>query len=484
MRKALDDFDEESHATLLLPDVSVAMLSSMLKCTLNPAVRNDTLSVNELQIMQLLGFPVLPVSPQDSQREMESGQLQTENNKTSNSELNLAFCMQESYEVNDLNEDLEENIDVDNQRGPSILSHHDDEDNLDNISLLSSTLSISDVSRVICMKNTDSVPDKKEALSQEVPIKCSLEGATGIVLPPPQEYSQPTTGTNPGSSLSAEHITVDKQRDNCVKSAIEKYFDRESVINTPTLPNLTCEEHEDELVNLVTTFPLSTEEPILAKKSESSMETENILPVTSTPTTDDCSDIVENKTLSTQEQMSELGSTISSCRKVEWLCEESSKICDKESTSHFIDNKQSSSNVFHLEPPKAKLFECPSPNCKLRFQRLLHYERHVGSCIAKSGKVFSKGDYECEKCGKAFHHPDNLKLHEKYHADLLIEKECNICGMKKIMGRHALTAHMERFHATKASCPFCRKVLSSRRLLNRHISRVHQNKKGKVLFQI
>ena len=57
LKEALAEFDEENYATLLLPDVSVATVSSMLKCTLNPAVKNDTLSVNELQVMKLLGFP-------------------------------------------------------------------------------------------------------------------------------------------------------------------------------------------------------------------------------------------------------------------------------------------------------------------------------------------------------------------------------------------------------------------------------------------
>ena len=52
--QAEDAFD--ASAVIILPDVSCSTLSSMLKCTLNHAVRWDTLSVNEQQVMALLGF--------------------------------------------------------------------------------------------------------------------------------------------------------------------------------------------------------------------------------------------------------------------------------------------------------------------------------------------------------------------------------------------------------------------------------------------
>ena len=141
-----------------------------------------------------------------------------------------------------------------------------------------------------------------------------------------------------------------------------------------------------------------------------------------------------------------------------------------------------------MNPPKAKSFACPTPSCNLVFQRRLHYERHVGGCLAKYRQTAGeetnvpKAAYKCGECEKTFHHQDNLKLHEKYHADLKIEKECSICGASGIMGRHALTAHMEKHHSTKMPCPFCNKMLSSRRLLNRHISRIHQNKSGNYIF--
>ena len=121
------------------------------------------------------------------------------------------------------------------------------------------------------------------------------------------------------------------------------------------------------------------------------------------------------------------------------------------------------------------------------FQRRLHYERHVGGCLSKYRQTTEKinvpeASFKCTECKKTFHHVDNLKLHEKYHADLRIEKECSICGVSGIMGRHALTAHMEKHHSTKMPCPTCNKMLSSRRLLNRHISRIHQKKSGNFVF--
>ena len=42
--------------------VGLLIQISMLGCTLNPAVRNDTLSVNEEEVMALLGFTILTAS--------------------------------------------------------------------------------------------------------------------------------------------------------------------------------------------------------------------------------------------------------------------------------------------------------------------------------------------------------------------------------------------------------------------------------------
>ena len=59
LSECLSDHAEDASdasAVIILPDVSCSTLSSMLKCTLNYAVRWDTLSVNEQQVMALLGF--------------------------------------------------------------------------------------------------------------------------------------------------------------------------------------------------------------------------------------------------------------------------------------------------------------------------------------------------------------------------------------------------------------------------------------------
>jgi len=53
---------DEGCDVILLPDMSVSTVTSMLGCTLNPAVRNDTLSVNEEEVMALLGFTILTAS--------------------------------------------------------------------------------------------------------------------------------------------------------------------------------------------------------------------------------------------------------------------------------------------------------------------------------------------------------------------------------------------------------------------------------------
>ena len=103
LREALIEFDEENHATLLLPDISVATVSSMLKCTLNPAVRYDTLSVNEQQVMKLLGFPVtLTATSTELKPDFDGNQ-----RKTPVSDHHLSSCMQESYVSTDLNLGIE-----------------------------------------------------------------------------------------------------------------------------------------------------------------------------------------------------------------------------------------------------------------------------------------------------------------------------------------------------------------------------------------
>ena len=64
LSSANSESDSDSSAVVvILPDVSRSTLTSMLKCTLNHAVRWDTLSVNEQQVMELLGFNLERASP-------------------------------------------------------------------------------------------------------------------------------------------------------------------------------------------------------------------------------------------------------------------------------------------------------------------------------------------------------------------------------------------------------------------------------------
>ena len=483
LRAALGYFDEEDYATLLLPDISVATVSSMLKCTLNPAVRNDTLSVNELQVMKLLGFPV---SLSASQTDYAS-KFNTECDKDSVLELQLSSCMQDGYVSDDLDVSIDPDVTTKTENSILDIDHEDDEDNLDNISLLSSTLSIGDVSRVIGLKNPETIgTEKKDSILSESPNKC-IVGNDDLTLPLRSEDQTTKEQIVPPQESSVQNIDLqDKQIENSVKSSLEKYFDRESVINTPTLPNLTVEE-QDELENM-SDFPLTSEESIILKKPNPFIEPEKVFQSAGIMPSEELPNIISNKNLIPddldQTIKMELESSSSKHQKEGWtICEESSS-CDIEFSHSEILKSSEKSLRFSLKPPKAKSFACPSPNCKLQFQRRLHYERHVGRCLSKlvnaeEDEESSRGEFECEECGKSFHHPDNLKLHEKYHADLLVEKECSICGTRGIMGRHALTAHMEKFHATKMPCPFCEKLLSSRRLLNRHISRIHQNRTGK-----
>ena len=119
LKEALANFDEENYATLLLPDVSVATVSSMLKCTLNPAVKNDTLSVNELQVMKLLGFPISDPSfyTEPEERDHEADVC----DKPPGLDFNLPDCIQDGF----VSEDLDVNIDpeIGNQTGNSILGN-------------------------------------------------------------------------------------------------------------------------------------------------------------------------------------------------------------------------------------------------------------------------------------------------------------------------------------------------------------------------
>ena len=478
MKEALANLDEENYATLLLPDVSVATVSSMLKCTLNPAVKYDTLSVNELQVMKLLGFPISNPSFHNESEEKDIGS--SEHDKQPGLDFTLPDCIQDGF----VSEDLDVNMDpdIETQERNAILEHdnEDVEDNLDNISLLSSTLSIGDVSRVIIgLKSSEtSALDKKDSIC-ETPTPCTID-SNELRLPPPHLATKQSQHSD---ELPSEvNLTEREMITQSVKSSIERLFDRESVINTPTLPNLTGDE-QDELASMPD-FPISTEDSVILKKPEDIIEPEKILQSVGILPSTDVTKTIENKNLMSETHL-ELEDSTSNFEKGGWTINEESTNCDLTSSQTNVTRGCDSQEISKQKSPRAKSLTCPTPSCKLVFQRRLHYERHIGSCQAKYNHgaeeaVIPYGAFKCKLCDKAFHHIDNLRLHEKYHADLLIEKECNVCGASGIMGRHALTAHMEKHHSTKMPCPSCNKILSSRRLLNRHISRMHQKTSGNV----
>ncbi len=53
-----DGTDSDAPSVVLLPGVSSATVGTMLRCTLDLAVRRDVLSVNEQHVMRLLGFRI------------------------------------------------------------------------------------------------------------------------------------------------------------------------------------------------------------------------------------------------------------------------------------------------------------------------------------------------------------------------------------------------------------------------------------------
>ena len=480
LKEALADFDEENYATLLLPDVSVATVSSMLKCTLNPAVKNDTLSVNELQVMKLLGFPVsqFPEPQDDSEEKLIAPNC----DKSQGIEFHLPDCIQDGFVSEDL--DVSMVPEITNQTENSMLENdnEDVDDNLDNISLLSSTLSIGDVSRVIIgLKSSEvGVLDKKDPTC-ETTTSSAIDNNV-LTLPPPQQSTKDLQ--HPQELSSGVNLTEKELITQAVKSSIEKLFDRESVINTPTLPNLMTGDEQDEIGSM-SDFSVHAEDSIILKKPDDTIEPDKVLQSVGILSPAEVSKVISNKT--TMSDQLQLEPSSSHAEKGGWTITEDTTNCDTRISQSEITKGCEEREHFKLKPPKAKSFACPSPSCKLVFQRRLHYERHVGGCLSKYRQTTEdinvpEASFKCTECEKTFHHVDNLKLHEKYHADLRIEKECSICGVSGIMGRHALTAHMEKHHSTKMQCPSCNKILSSRRLLNRHISRIHQKKSGNFTF--
>merc|ERR1712223_1408915 len=117
-----------------------------------------------------------------------------------------------------------------------------------------------------------------------------------------------------------------------------------------------------------------------------------------------------------------------------------------------------------------KLFKCNVKNCSTVFQRLRHFQRHVSSHTKNS-------QYVCEQCGKVFYHEDNLKLHMRYHQDILDIHTCPHCQYD-FHGRRALQCHIDDQHTPLVSCPICKKSLKKRMLL-RHVRSKHANDANK-----
>ena len=111
-----------------------------------------------------------------------------------------------------------------------------------------------------------------------------------------------------------------------------------------------------------------------------------------------------------------------------------------------------------------KLFKCPNEGCSLTFQRLLHFQRHVASHKKET-------QYICDQCGKVFYHNDNLKLHMRYHQDLLTTHSCSLCP-QQFNGRRALNSHMDDVHAPQIQCPLCNQSVK-KKLLLRHLRSKH-----------
>ena len=109
-------------------------------------------------------------------------------------------------------------------------------------------------------------------------------------------------------------------------------------------------------------------------------------------------------------------------------------------------------------------FKCSVMGCTVVFQRALHLERHLSSHNKNS-------QFVCEQCGKVFYHEDNLKLHMRYHEDILKVLTCQHC-QSEFHGRRALQCHIDDQHAPQISCPICKKSFKKRMLL-RHVRSKH-----------
>jgi len=216
---ACNEFDTDAMSVILLPDMSTSTVSSMLKCTVNSAVRSDTLSVNEQEVMKLLGFELSHNRPLPSTsrttRPIKSAMNQTSPQQEMLSRQQQPMQQQQEEQVNNYNNNQSVD-DVDN--------------NLDAISLLSGGLSIGGGSPSAATAAVAAVAVARAAAA----VGDDDVAMTSSPLPPPVANDK-STPPPPLSSMDS--------------SGGGRFFDeRESVINTPTLSvgEIPDEEETDE----------------------------------------------------------------------------------------------------------------------------------------------------------------------------------------------------------------------------------------------
>ncbi|XP_072946721.1 uncharacterized protein [Epargyreus clarus] len=118
--------------------------------------------------------------------------------------------------------------------------------------------------------------------------------------------------------------------------------------------------------------------------------------------------------------------------------------------------------------------ECPICHKMVRVIQLkYHMQRHQ-----------SKGRYECTECDKVFSYMETYHAHLKYsraHADEAVFKyPCPMCN-KGYPTKESMQDHFNYQHLGKTThkCPICNKPIASRANVDKHMMRVHGEKKEK-----
>ena len=148
---------------------------------------------------------------------------------------------------------------------------------------------------------------------------------------------QPVTEDNSSLNINLQ----DKHIENSVKTSLDKYFDRESVINTPTLPNLPGDE-PDEIDHNLPDLQLHPEEPILMKKPGEHPQQEKLVQSFSVQPAELISTSISNKHVINDDNI-ELESSSSPCQfeKGGWtICEESTSGDIKTSHAETSENSE------------------------------------------------------------------------------------------------------------------------------------------------